>query len=157
MKVGIILLRYLSGIFLFILRILSFGKLPPPLPIASVVIIDKEKILGLKRADGLGISLPGGLIHWNETPEQSVFRETLEETGLKIKLTKQLGTYSFFEKGLLGLNSIYIIYKGEVIGGVLKSSFEGKPNWYKQGSFSDRGASLIIKDLSARKILNVRV
>lgn len=155
MRTGIILLRYSSGILLLILRILSFGKLPPPLPIASVVIMDKGKILGLKRADGLGIGLPGGLIRWNETPEQSVLRETFEETGLKIKLIKQLNTYSFFE-GLLGLNSINIIYKGELAEGSLKNSLEGKPNWYKPKSFTDRGASFIIKDLSARKILNVR-
>lgn len=155
MKLAMTLFRYFIGLSFFFLRVVSLNKIPPPIPTVSIIILDKGKILGVKRADGLGIGLPGGVIYWNETPEAAIIRETQEETGLKIKVKRLVSVYSHLE-GLIGLNSINLVYSGEVFGGKLKASYEGSPGWYKPKEFSAGGTKKIISDLSVRHVLNVR-
>lgn len=40
------------------------------------------------------MALPGGYIDWNETTEEAVVREVLEETGVKTHVVQLLGVYS---------------------------------------------------------------
>lgn len=40
------------------------------------------------------MALPGGYIDWNETAEEAVVREVLEETGVKTHVVQLLGVYS---------------------------------------------------------------
>ncbi len=101
--------RSIIAVFCLLLKTVSFGKLPPPIPVASVLIIKKGKVLGVKRADNSKIGLPGGIIHWKETPEQAAVRETYEETGLNVEIIKLVRVYPCFE-GIFGLNSIHIVY-----------------------------------------------
>lgn len=123
-----------SSIFLVsLLRIITLNKIPP-IPVVSVLIRKKEKILGIIRNDGQGIGLPAGLIHWNETPEKAAIRETLEETGLEVKLKKMFGIYCEPSNKIDNLNVINIVYLGTIKQGRLKGSFEGEPKWF---SFQD--------------------
>lgn len=63
-------------------------------PRVSVVVIHANKILGFNAEDPLTkkkyFFLPGGLIEEGETPFQAAARETLEETGYKVELIKEI-------------------------------------------------------------------
>lgn len=62
---------------------------------AGVVIEDgKGKILLQKRGDNGQWGCPGGLIELGESAEKTAKREVREETGLSVKLTDVLGTYT---------------------------------------------------------------
>ena len=54
---------------------------------------NKKKVLILERKDLPVWVLPGGGIDENETPEEAILRETLEETGLHVSLIKKVGEY----------------------------------------------------------------
>jgi len=68
-----------------------------PKPTATLICIFKNQLLLVKRAKepGKGMwGLPGGFIEMEETPEEGALRELLEETNLKGKNPKILGTCS---------------------------------------------------------------
>ncbi len=100
-----------------------------PILVSSVLLVRGNKFLGIDRADGLGISLPGGIVKWSESSVNAVKRETFEETHLKIKLTQLLGVFDSHEGGA-GLNSTHVVYLGKIVSGKIAASFEGKPRWY---------------------------
>jgi 8-oxo-dGTP diphosphatase len=61
------------------------------------VILRGKKILLIKRANDpfKGYwALPGGYVDWDETTEEAVAREVMEETGLKVISAKLTGIYS---------------------------------------------------------------
>jgi 8-oxo-dGTP diphosphatase len=61
------------------------------------VILRGKKILLIKRGNDPfkgHWALPGGYVDWNETTEEAVAREVLEETGLKVISAKLTGIYS---------------------------------------------------------------
>ncbi len=52
---------------------------------ASIAIIQRnQQFLVIQRNDGRGLSLPGGLASWKEAAEETLRREVLEETGLRV-------------------------------------------------------------------------
>lgn len=59
---------------------------------------------------------PGGSLEFGETPEEGLIRETMEETGLEIKVLKPLAVYS---KVVPELNKQFInlIYQCEYLAG----------------------------------------
>jgi 8-oxo-dGTP pyrophosphatase MutT (NUDIX family) len=60
----------------------------------SIAIIHREGgILALERNDGLGVGLPGGIVHPWESAEQALRREVTEETGLTIVSAELLFTF----------------------------------------------------------------
>lgn len=85
------------------------------------IIIKDEKILLIKRKNppfkGMW-ALPGGFVEYNETTENAVVREVLEETGLKTKIHKLAGVYSDPERDPRG-HTITIVYMLDVINGKL--------------------------------------
>ncbi len=68
-----------------------------PAPTATAIVTrDDGAILFTRRAiePAFGmLDLPGGFIELEESPEQAVKRELMEETGLEIELTGYLGTF----------------------------------------------------------------
>lgn len=60
--------------------------------VVDALIIDNGKILLVKRAENLicggKYALPGGYLDRDETAEQAVIREVLEETGYKVEVEK---------------------------------------------------------------------
>lgn len=80
--------------------------------VGSVVFIIKDdKVLyGIRsREPGKGkLDLPGGFIEVGETAEAAAIRETKEELGIDITLTKLLGTYATTYDNRPILNLVYI-------------------------------------------------
>ena len=62
----------------------------------SATIFDKnrQKVLLTRRADNDHWCLPGGIMEAGESVEEACIREVLEETGLKVKLSRLVGAYS---------------------------------------------------------------
>jgi ADP-ribose pyrophosphatase YjhB (NUDIX family) len=54
---------------------------------------NRTEVLLIKRRDVPVWVLPGGGIEKNELPEKAIVREIKEETGLKVKIKKQVGIY----------------------------------------------------------------
>ena len=117
----------LAGIILRIIALLTLGQISPILS-ACVIIEQDGKILLINRSDGMGCTIPGGIVRYKETVEQCVLREVREETGYTVALEGIVGVYS-------GLNrdprfrAASIAYKGSILSGSVHASSEGKPCW----------------------------
>lgn|SRR3989338_7539970 len=81
----------------------EYNKIISNVPICCVdlVIAYKGKVLLVYRNGPFFKNkwfVPGGRIYKNETIEEAVKRKAFEETGLKVKIIKQLGVYQAFEE-----------------------------------------------------------
>jgi 8-oxo-dGTP pyrophosphatase MutT (NUDIX family) len=83
-----------------------------------------ERILVIDRADTMGYSFPGGLSKRNESGEQTVRRELMEETGLTMTGARFLFRYAE-TGGLSEFTSVYDV----TAEGHLRGSGEGRPLW----------------------------
>lgn len=92
---------------------------------AAALIEQEGKLLLLQRAhppwQGYW-NLPAGYLEVDETPEQAVIREVLEETGLEIEPVRMLGNYTF-EDDPRG-NGLLVVFSAGITGGALKNTTE---------------------------------
>lgn len=121
------LLLKLVGICFNILNLILAGNLPP-LGSAGVIIEEQGKYLVVERSDGRYV-FPSGFIRWRERATETAVRECLEETGLQVRVTRLIGCSSHTSEGFTKLSSIVVMYQGEVTGGELRHSIEGRPHW----------------------------
>ena len=84
-----------------------------------VAVYQGDQILLTKRMDFGVWCLPGGLVEEGETVVQAAVRETAEETGLQVQLTRQVGIYSIPEA--VGWVNLMILFAGEIVGGSLQA------------------------------------
>jgi 8-oxo-dGTP diphosphatase len=63
--------------------------------------------------------LPGGFCEWKETTEDCCARETLEETGLKVRVGALLGVYSKPDRDPRGHN-VTVLYAAKPLAGRAK-------------------------------------
>lgn len=87
----------------------------PKVSACTIPVMD-GKVVMVRRAINPGKGLwvfPGGYMDADETVEQAAMRETLEEVGLTVRLTKLVGVYSY------GTSVVVIVYACEVVGGTL--------------------------------------
>lgn len=61
--------------------------------VIAIVYNSNRKVLLIKRRDVPVWVFPGGGLESDETPEAGVLRETLEETGLNVKIQRKVGEY----------------------------------------------------------------
>lgn len=84
----------------------------------------EDRILVIDRADSMGCCFPGGLSKRNESGEQTVRRELLEETGLTMTGSRFLFRYAE-TGGFSEFTSVYEI----TADGKPRGSSEGRPMW----------------------------
>ncbi|MER3396292.1 MAG: NUDIX hydrolase [Acidimicrobiia bacterium] len=91
-----------------------------PAPCACAVVVRDEKVLLTRRAvePALGLwDLPGGYIEIGETPEETLKRELLEETGLEVRIAGFIGFFvDTYGDG--GSDTLNISYECAVVAGL---------------------------------------
>lgn len=128
----------LAGIIFRIIALLTLGQISPILS-ACVILEQEGKFLLIDRADGLGYTIPGGIVRYSETVEQCVLRETWEETGYTVKLVGLVGVYSSLKRDPR-FRAVSIAYRGIVTGGERHDSVEGRACWCEPGKVFGRMA-----------------
>jgi ADP-ribose pyrophosphatase YjhB (NUDIX family) len=83
----------------------------------NVAVLRENKILLTQRDDFETWILPGGGVEFGESVARAAIRETKEETGLDVELTKLVGIYSRLGNFLRGH---VILFIGKQIGGEIK-------------------------------------
>ena len=117
----------LAGLIYRVIVLLTLGQISPLLG-AGAIIEQDGKILLIDRSDGLGYTIPGGIVRHKETLEQCVLREVREETGYEINLIGLVGVYSSLKRDPR-FRAIAIAYKGSILSGTPHGSGEGDPCW----------------------------
>ncbi len=118
---------------------------------ASIAIIQQnQQFLVIQRNDGRGLSFPGGLASRNEAAEDTVRREVLEETGLRVTAHELRMRYHSTADVPCDVSVFEVQAKGE-----LKTSWEGSPQWMTLAELeprmlrSQRPALELLRKLSA--------
>src|SRR6266849_6695771 len=117
----------LAGLIYKIIVLLTLGQISPLLG-AGIIIELEGKILLIDRSDGLGYTIPGGIVRHRETVEECVLREAREETGYTVKITGFVGVYSSPGRDPR-FRAVAITYKGGIVEGTPRGSGEGMPCW----------------------------
>ncbi|WP_243742312.1 NUDIX hydrolase [Actinorugispora endophytica] len=71
--------------------------------VAGAVIREDGRMLVIKRRDNGNWEPPGGVLELNETPEEGVVREVLEETGIHVEVERLTGVYKNMARGIVAL------------------------------------------------------
>src|SRR5438067_11115714 len=87
----------LAGLIFRMIALLTLGQISPLLG-AGIIVEQDGKILLIDRSDGLGYTVPGGIVRYRETVEQCVLREAREETGYMVNITGLVGVYSSLKR-----------------------------------------------------------
>ncbi len=117
----------LAGLAYRLIVLLTLGQISPLLGVGAIIEQD-GKFLLIDRSDGLGYTVPGGIVRHRETVEQCVLREVREETGYEINLTGLVGIYSSLKRDPR-FRAVDITFKGTIVGGTPHGSSEGEPCW----------------------------
>jgi 8-oxo-dGTP diphosphatase len=121
----------LAGLIFKVIALLTLGQISPML--SACLIIERDgKILLIDRADGLGYTIPGGIVRYRETIEQCVVREVREETGYEVVIDALVGVYSSLKRDPR-FRAVSIAYRGTITGGSERGSGEGQPCWRMPG------------------------
>jgi ADP-ribose pyrophosphatase YjhB (NUDIX family) len=128
----------LAGVIFRLIALLTLGQISPILS-ACVIIEHEGKILLIDRSDGLGFTIPGGIVRYRETVEECVRREAREETGYDVQITSIVGVYSALDRDPR-FRAASIAYRGHIIGGVECHSNEGQTCWCEPESVLGRMA-----------------
>src|SRR5207249_11761289 len=111
---------FIAGLIFRVIALLTLGQISPILS-ACVIIEQDGKILLIDRSDGLGYTIPGGIVRYRETVEQCLLREAREETGYTVAITGLVGIYSALKRDPR-FRSASITYKGTIAGGSMHGS-----------------------------------
>jgi ADP-ribose pyrophosphatase YjhB (NUDIX family) len=99
-------------------------------PTVSVVVQDdRARVLLVRHAEGNDWTTPGGMIEPFETPADAAVRETWEETGLHVRLTRIVAVLGGAQCGTTYRNGdriawVATVFCAEAIGGALRPDGE---------------------------------
>jgi 8-oxo-dGTP diphosphatase len=71
--------------------------------VAGIVVRDDDRVLVIRRDDNGHWEAPGGVLELNESFEDGVRREVLEETGLNVTVQRLTGVYKNLTHGIVAL------------------------------------------------------
>lgn len=110
---------------------------------ALCLLVDGDRILLQDRIkpDWRGYTLPGGHIEQGESFVDGIIREMKEETGLTVIEPRLVGIKQF---PIEGGRYIVLLFRSEKYTGELASSDEGKMEWVRRDSISQKNT---VKDL----------
>lgn len=91
---------------------------------SNAIIRQNQQFLVIQRNDGRGLSLPGGIANWKEAEEETLRREVLEETGLRVTSQELRIRYHSTADVPCDISVFEVQATGE-----LKNSWEGSPQW----------------------------
>jgi ADP-ribose pyrophosphatase YjhB (NUDIX family) len=119
-----------------IFNFLLGGNLPP-FACATVIVEEQNRFLVIKRPNGR-LSFPGGFMRWREYPMQTARRECKEETGLDVRIGEIIGYRAHASNRIDRMSVVNIIFRGEVVGGELHHSIEGRAFWIDEDEMRGR-------------------
>ena len=120
-----------AGLIFRLIALLTLGQISPIL--SACIIIERDgKVLLIDRSDGLGYTIPGGIVRYKETLEQCVLREAREETGYNVHVQGIVGVYSSLKRDPR-FRAVAIAYRGLIIDGTEHGSGEGAACWHEPG------------------------
>ena len=95
--------------------------------------------------------LPGGGIDFGESPEDTLLREFVEETGLEVKSPKLIGTTSDLRRRDNGdkLHTVRILFTVELAGGELRHEVHGTTDhadWFSLSELSEMNLADYARD-----------
>lgn len=91
----------------------------------GILLNDKEEVLWCHRTDMDLWNLPGGGLDTNETPQEGVIREVLEETGLNVEVVSLSGVYTNVDQ-----SNVTFIFYCKKTGGELALNSEARDLQY---------------------------
>ncbi|MEU6698714.1 NUDIX domain-containing protein [Pseudonocardia sp. NPDC046786] len=89
--------------------------------VAGVVVNDANEVLVIQRRDNGRWEPPGGVLELDESPEEGVYREILEETGIKTQVGPLSGIYKNMSRGIIAL-----VFRCEPVAGKEGSTDESR-------------------------------
>jgi 8-oxo-dGTP pyrophosphatase MutT (NUDIX family) len=99
--------------------------------VAAVIFDGQRRVLILKRSRGIYWSLPGGRLDLGESAPDCCIRETLEETGLRIRIVRLIACNTdprrvvHYPDGNVH-QSFVLCFEAEILSGDLVASFESE-------------------------------
>ncbi|WP_330332237.1 NUDIX domain-containing protein [Streptomyces sp. NBC_00536] len=113
------------------------GAESPPrhsVSVAGAVVRADGRLLAIRRADNGAWELPGGVLELEETPEEGVRREVLEETGIEVEVAELTGVYKNITVGVLAM-----VFRCKPSGGAERTSDESTAvQWLTPEEVSER-------------------
>ncbi len=110
----------------------------PKVAVVSFVVQDDHLLLVQRRNEpGKGKwALPAGFVEADENPGDAAARETVEETGIVVEVTRLLDV--LHRPDVDGAADIVIAYEGRVAGGVLQADDDAEDaGWFARDALPD--------------------
>lgn len=108
-----------------------------PLPTVDLIIEYAGGVVLIKRKNPpYGWALPGGFVDYGESLERAAVREAREETGLDVKLTRQMHTYSDPARDSR-FHTITTVYVGQGSGELMAADDAADANVYMEDTLPE--------------------
>lgn len=101
--------------------------------VAGIVVDDAGRVLIVQRRDNGRWEPPGGILEPDETIEQGVQREVLEESGVQVEVQRLTGVYQNMTRHIVAL-----VYRCHPVGGSPHPSDEtAEVRWVERSQIDD--------------------